>query len=233
VPLRLLLERARPASDVAEFVFSGADEGDIEGYGRISFQRSLPAAVATADGPLLAWTMNGEALTAEHGHPVRLVVPSWYAVASVKWLVGIDASATPFEGHFQTDRYVYRVDEQPPRPVSLMRVRALITSHGDGDRVHPGQHILAGTAWSGHAPIDRVEVQVGAHAAWRAAELLAPAVTGVATRWSCTIALSTGRHRIRVRATDAEGHTQPDAQYRNTLGYGNNVTHAIRLHVTG
>ena len=55
--------------------------------------------------------MNGTRLTAEHGYPVRLLVPGYYGVASVKWLTRISAVETPFHGHFQTDRYVYKAHQ--------------------------------------------------------------------------------------------------------------------------
>jgi DMSO/TMAO reductase YedYZ molybdopterin-dependent catalytic subunit len=215
--------------DVVEFVFTGADAGDVPGWGRIRFQRSLPRAVACGPEPMLAWLMNGEPLTPEHGHPVRLVVPGWYAVASVKWLVGIEAVDQPFQGHFQSDRYVYRGDCLADRPVTHMRVRALVTSHADGDRVPAGIIDIEGTAWSGAAPIRSVEVQVGPHAAWRNADLLEPADHAVATRWRCTLSLSPGTHLLRVRATDETGATQPEDQAWNELGYGNNIAQTIGI----
>ena len=51
--------------------------------------------------------MNGEPLPIEHGYSLRLVVPGWYAVASVKWFSEIEAIEGPFSGQFQTDSYFY------------------------------------------------------------------------------------------------------------------------------
>ncbi|CAN5755280.1 hypothetical protein BH23GEM9_BH23GEM9_32230 [soil metagenome] len=234
VRLRDVLELAATGDDAVECVFTGADAGDIDGWGRISFQRSLPLDTATATGPLLAWAMNGAELTVEHGYPLRLVVPNYYAVASVKWLVDIEAVATPFKGHFQTDRYMYRLAGYPPRPVTLMRVRSLITSHADGDRIAAGDVVIAGVAWSGHGSIQRVEVAAGADAPWHEAELeqsASPEIVsgGIAQRWHCRITLAAGMHHVRVRATDDAGETQPDEPAWNELGYGNNVIHGIRL----
>jgi DMSO/TMAO reductase YedYZ molybdopterin-dependent catalytic subunit len=45
--------------------------------------------------------MNGEALPHRHGHPLRLIVPGWYGVASVKWLTEIEVIDRPFCGYFQ------------------------------------------------------------------------------------------------------------------------------------
>lgn len=58
----------------------GADSTDEE-----AFARSIPLSKAHEDC-VLAHGMNGQPLPDEHGHPVRLVVPGWYGVNSVKWL---------------------------------------------------------------------------------------------------------------------------------------------------
>jgi DMSO/TMAO reductase YedYZ molybdopterin-dependent catalytic subunit len=70
---------------------------------------SCPACVADARRGelLLAYAMNGEPLPIQHGYPLRLVVPDWYAVASVKWLTEIELIDRSFVGHYQTDKYWY------------------------------------------------------------------------------------------------------------------------------
>jgi DMSO/TMAO reductase YedYZ molybdopterin-dependent catalytic subunit len=182
---------------------------------------------APGDVPLLAWAMNGEPLTRDHGYPIRLVVPRWYAVASVKWLVDIEVTDRPFEGWFQTDRYMYR-GRGEATPVRTMRVRSLITSHADGSLVAAGGLRLGGVAWSGEAPIARAEVQVD-DGPWTAAALAEDPVTGVATEWVADLDLEPGGHAVRVRAVDGAGHTQPDRSPWNALGYGNNGVHEVRL----
>jgi DMSO/TMAO reductase YedYZ molybdopterin-dependent catalytic subunit len=236
VSLHHVLGRAGLDDDVVECLFTGADAGEIAGRGRIHFQRSLPAAVACGPAPLLAWAMNGAALAPGHGYPLRLVVPGWYAVASVKWLTDIEALARPFDGHFQTDRYVYRggAERAGDQPVTLMRVRALITSHEDGATVPAGTVRIAGVAWSGAGGIRRVEVgveAVGGGGSWHEAELAATAgaAAGAATRWACGLTLPPGSYLVRARATDETGATQPDDPAWNELGYGNNVVQAMRL----
>src|SRR4051794_39322539 len=56
---------------------------------------------------LIAYAMNGEPLGLDHGAPFRLIVPHWYAVASVKWLKRIDVLTEPYSGEFQTGHYMY------------------------------------------------------------------------------------------------------------------------------
>ena len=95
---------------------------------------------------------------------LRLIVPRWYAVASVKWLTEIDVISGPFTGDYQTATYFFEWQrgEQPTRePVSLQRVRSLITEPEPDSEVEQGELPIRGVAWSGAAPIARVEVRIG------------------------------------------------------------------------
>jgi DMSO/TMAO reductase YedYZ molybdopterin-dependent catalytic subunit len=114
---------------------------------------------------LLAYAMNGEALPVQHGYPLRLIVPGWYAVASVKWLTEIHLIEQPFAGPFQTEKYWYEYERDgcPARePVTLQRVRALITEPAPSQELASGETTVRGVAWSGAAPIEKVEVGIGA-----------------------------------------------------------------------
>ena len=92
--LHEVLEHARPAADGLEVCFEGADHGSYHlkpvlaaSQSDLRFVRSLALAHATdpAAEILIAYEMNGHPLIADHGAPFRLIVPHWYAVASVKW----------------------------------------------------------------------------------------------------------------------------------------------------
>src|SRR5215471_3014941 len=133
----------------------------VEGHpGKIHFERSLPVGTARDSHAVLAYAMNGEALPLQHGYPVRLVVPSWYGVASVKWLTAIDLARRPFDGYFQVDKYWYEPDGAPRQPVAVQRVKALITDPAEGEELPPGEVTVRGTAWSGTAPIAQVQVSI-------------------------------------------------------------------------
>ena len=104
---------------------------------------------------MLAYAMNGEPLPIQHGYPLRLVVPGWYGVASVKWLSEIEAVERPFDGFFQVDRYLYewtRNGQQVTEPVTLQRVRALITEPHSraGTRVERPDHPWRGLVRARH-----------------------------------------------------------------------------------
>src|SRR5262249_14416496 len=98
----------------------------------------------------------------------------WYAMASVKWLAEIEVIDKPFTGHYQTDVYTYeweRKGQVVREPVTLQRVRSLITEPSANQEVEPGDLAIRGVAWSGVAPIARVEVSI-ANRPWQEARLV-------------------------------------------------------------
>jgi DMSO/TMAO reductase YedYZ molybdopterin-dependent catalytic subunit len=234
VPLVEVLDRAGIRSDASELVFRGADRGHVDGKGTIGFERSLPVDTARGADALLAYAMNGEPLPLQHGYPVRLVVPSWYGVASVKWLAEIEAVAEPFTGYFQHDKYWF----ETPRdggvvrdPVSLQRVRALITEPSATEPLECGDIAVRGVAWSGAAPIARVEVAVDG-GPWQEARLIGDRHRHSWQWWELMTRIDrTGAVTIRCRATDLAGRAQPEAPEWNRFGYGNNSIQTITLQV--
>jgi hypothetical protein len=91
VPLMEVLDRAGIEPAAREVLFRGADHGIVEdSSSTIRYERSLRLEEAAVSGAILAYVMNGEPLPIHHGFPLRLIVPSWYAVASVKWLTDIE-----------------------------------------------------------------------------------------------------------------------------------------------
>jgi DMSO/TMAO reductase YedYZ molybdopterin-dependent catalytic subunit len=229
VPLRALLERAGVAADAVEVLATGADVGPRDdAEGPVQFQRSLPLAAALAPDTLVATHMDGAPLTMDHGAPVRLIVPGWYGMASVKWLTRLDLLTTPFAGYFQTQRYVYDRPEGVV-PVTQALVKSMIVTPGDGG---PSARdvVVRGWAWSGAAPITAVDVQVN-DGPWMRAELGAPMSRWAWTPFSCALMLPAGAVALRSRATDAAGAVQPEQIVWNRLGYGNNAIRAITVHV--
>src|SRR5262249_282493 len=145
--------------------------------GPLAFARSLPLEKALHPDTLLAFRMNGETLDPIHGYPLRLFVPGWYGVASVKWLRRIEVINEPFRGYFQSVKYtVQRKTERgieteivgPMMPKSeMIRPRA-------GDVLGTGANRVFGVAWAGEDSVSRVEVSVDAGATWMSATLMGP-----------------------------------------------------------
>jgi sulfane dehydrogenase subunit SoxC len=238
-PLGPLLEVAGVDGDAAELVFTGADRG-IQGEIEQDYRRSLTIAEAMRDEVLLAYEMNGAPLPPQHGFPLRLVVPGWYGMTSVKWLTGITAVAEPFDGYQQT---AYRFRQRPEdegEPVTRMRPRSLMIPPGIPDFmtrkrfVEVGTVELSGRAWSGLGAIERVEVSTDGGASWAGATLGEPASPHAWTSWTFVWdAAEPGAYELSPRATDAEGNTQPLEQPWNLHGFANNMVQRVAVEVRG
>lgn len=237
-PLAHLLEEAGISDDTVDVLFTGLDRG-IEGRIEQDYQRSVPRADALRDDALLAWAMNGAPLEPQHGYPLRLVIPGWYGMAHVKWLCGITALTSPFEGYQNAIAYRYSQDRaEPGEAVSLMRVRSLMVPPGIPDfmtrlRVVPaGPAPLQGRAWSGRAAITRVELSTDGGATWTDAELDPPPSPGAWQAWRHTWQpAAPGLYDLLCRATDERGETQPVDQHWTARGMGNNMAHRVRVQV--
>jgi sulfite oxidase len=232
VRLRDLLEMQGVDPAAVEIVFEGADQGRVEGDRLIHFVRSLPLERALHDDTLVAWEMNGAPLTPDHGYPVRLFVPGWYGVASVKWLTRITAVERPLDAYFQTEAYVYMGHPAypPNTPVTLMQVRALATAVPEAPVDAGIPFIVSGIAWSGFAPIARVSTSVDGGASWTDAVLQEALSEYSACGWSAQVTLEERReHELIVRAEDRAGGIQPLEPVWNDLGYGNNVAQRVRI----
>jgi len=236
VPLVEVLERAGLDPAARELLFRGADRGAIPGArGPVRFERSLTPEAARTSDALLAYAMNGEPLPPLHGYPLRLVVPGWYGVASVKWLTEIVALDRPFAGPFQTERYHYewsRAGGVVREPVTLQRVRAIITEPAHAAQRARGPLVVRGLAWSGAAPITRVEVSI-CGGTWLRARLSAERHRHAWRAWELRARIDRpGRIWLRARATDRAGRTQPERPEWNRLGYGGNAIHALFVDVS-
>ena len=236
-PLRPLLEEAGVGGSV-EVLCTGLDRG-IEAEEEQAFQRSLPIEEALRAEVLLAYEMNGAPLPPQHGFPLRLVVPGWYGMTNVKWLERIELVDTPFAGYQNSWSYRLRqAEDEEGVPLDRMQPRSLMVPPGipefmTRDRtVAAGEVLLQGRAWSGHAPVDRVEVSSDGGETWDAAEL-EPAGEPWAWRgWSFRWSAEPGEHVLCCRARDEAGNEQPHEPPWNLGGYANNAVQAVRVTVT-
>ena len=232
-PLRGVLADAGVRPEAVELVFTGADAG-YQGNLLHEYQRSLTVADATRPEVLLAYEMNGRPLEPQHGAPLRLLVPGWYGMTSVKWLVRIEALTDPFTGYQQAGSYLWQENEDDPgTPITRIAPRALMIPPGITEYparrrfLPPGRVTVRGRAWSGRAPIGRVEV--GVDGDWHDAELEAPLGAFAWRGWSFEWDATPGEHDLSCRASDEAGNAQPLDEPWNVQGLSNNHVQTVRV----
>jgi DMSO/TMAO reductase YedYZ molybdopterin-dependent catalytic subunit len=241
VPLRSLLDRAGVRTTAREAVLVGADRGREPGLsGELSYEMSIEIQKALHPDTLLVDEMNGHPLSPSHGFPVRALVPGYYGMASVKWITRVDVIDHSFEGYFRTRAYAYIREGQrssdPRVPATTIRVKSLINWPREGQILATGPHVIRGMAWSGAAPIVRVDVSIssptGAGEVWHSARLKPAPSRYSWTHWDllCDL-LDPGFYLVRARATDELGNAQPVQAEWNFRGIGNNSIHSVPIEV--
>lgn len=229
VSLVEVLNQAGVQEGVVDVVSQGGDFEDM--------QRGLPIEIASDPDVMLVWEMNGEDLPQPHGGPVRLLVPGWGGIASTKWIVGLELIDNPFQGHFNTESYVF-IDENGTivRPVTTMGVKSVITSPAPTDpetpedRISVGEQTISGFAWSGYGGIAMVEVSVDGES-WEEASIVEEAGPHSWVRFEHPWNAEAGETTLRSRATDARGLQQPEEVSWNQLGYGMNAIWEVTVTV--
>jgi DMSO/TMAO reductase YedYZ molybdopterin-dependent catalytic subunit len=224
VPLARILETAGIRPDARDVLFEGADQGTEADHPEpMHFARSLPLEKALDPDTLLVYRMNGELLTPNHGFPVRLFVPGWYGVASVKWLRRIAVLKDAFRGYFQTTKYT--VQRQTPAGletviVGPMEVKSEILRPHEGASLGVGTHRIFGIAWAGEKAIAEVEVSTNAGQTWDRARLLGPHAPYSWTLWEYLWEVAIPNHyALLARAISAAGQVQPPEHDALAGGY--------------
>jgi DMSO/TMAO reductase YedYZ molybdopterin-dependent catalytic subunit len=192
-PLRELLAKAKPLAG-ADMALSSGPDGFTAGTPLEVLQDPKRAA-------LLAIGMNGEPLPLEHGFPARMVVPGLYGyVSATKWVTDIDITRfADAEGYWTPRGW----SEKGPVKISS-RIDTPLGGVSSGDVT------VAGVAWAQHTGISRVEVQVDG-GAWQDAELATVVTVDSWLQWRFRWQAAAGSHTLRVRATDANGLVQTEA----------------------
>lgn len=233
-PLAPILREAGLKPEAVDIVFTGADQG-VQGDEVQFYQRALTPADAARDEVLLAYEMNGRDLEPQHGFPLRLIVPGWFGMTSVKWLTRIEAIGHEFAGYQQASAYRY-ADESGELgdPITLMQPRALMSPPGIPDfmtrsrLLEAGRVTISGRAWAGRSQITRVEFSSDGGKSWRDANLEPPAGDYAWRGWSTEWDATPGTHVLAVRATNAAGNVQPERVW-NGQGMANNAHQRVEV----
>lgn len=171
---------------------------------------------AQAPGNLLAFAMNGKPLAPEHGFPLRLILPGWYGMAQVKWLSRIEVTDRRYEGrhmarNYQSLRAAKSGDETLWLDTSISRnnLKSVVARVTRRRAAASFEYRVAGAAWGGPAPIQRVEVRVD-NGLWRSARIEQPSAATAWSLWSFDWTdAAPGPHILVSRAINAGGEIQP------------------------
>ncbi|ASR36727.1 sulfite oxidase [Prauserella marina] len=221
VRLATVLRAAGLTRGAVDVMPSGLDdEYIVDGVNLGRVRRPLPVRKALND-VLLAYEMNGEPLPPDHGFPVRVVVPDWIGIASVKWVGAIEVSATPLRSPWNTRYYRLFGPDYPEEGTLLTRQNTKSafeldphTEFGVGR-----DHVLHGRSWSGTGGVARVDVSADGGRTWSRAIPRAIRDDGW-HRWSYRWRpRRPGSYTLSARALDIEGNAQPLTEPFNTEGY--------------
>lgn len=237
VPLRILLELAGLQEGAKEIVVEGYDFGKRTDQDEIyTYARSLPIEKALHPDTIIAYEYNNQPIPFKHGYPLRLIVPQWYAMASVKWIKQISSIDSNFTGPFQSIDYVYypyKDHNNDAFPVTTMNVNSTIQKPLDMDTLNTGKHFIKGIAWTGKGLITKVEISTDNGQTWSNAKVDTTdqaryGWVAWAYEWSI---FKKGEYTIQSRATDSYERVQPETPFWNRKGYGYNAIDNIRVKI--
>ncbi|MFF1408589.1 sulfite oxidase [Streptomyces sp. NPDC058289] len=218
-----VLRRAGLARGAVDVLPRGLDDEVVTNgvnLGRV--RRPLPVSKAL-DDVILAYEMNGEPLPPDHGGPVRVVVPNWIGISSIKWVGDIEVSGQPLYTPWNTDLYRLFGPDQPPHgsaPLTRQTLKSAFELELGATVPAHRPRLLTGRSWSGAAPVHRVEVSTDGGVRWQRTRLHDAPRRGSWVRWSLPwTPRATGPTALLARATDATGRTQPATTAHNTQGY--------------
>ena len=222
VPLREVLERAGIRRGAVDVMPSGLDSTVlINGVDSGHVRRPIPVAKAFHDA-ILAYEMNGEQLPPDHGFPLRLIVPGWVGVASIKWVGQIEVANTTLSSPFNTTLYRLTGPDYPVDQPALTKqaIKSAFELPLNAQLPVGRPQLLVGRSWSGNAAIKRVDVSLDGGVHWKRARLFGPNLPNAWARWTIPwTPRATGPYQLLARATDRAHVSQPDTVPFNTGGY--------------
>ncbi|WP_223476081.1 sulfite dehydrogenase [Oricola indica] len=219
VPLKYLLEEAGVKTSGKWVLAEGADAA--------AMTRSIPIEKAL-DDCLVAFKMNGEALRAEQGYPVRLVVPGWEGNMWVKWLRRLEVGDEPWAQREETSKYTdLLANGKARRHTWLMDVKSVITTPSPQAPITHGrgQTVISGLAWSGNGRIKRVDVSLDGGRNWHEARVDGPSLSKALHRFYYDFQWDGSDMLIQSRAMDEAGFIQPTKNELRAARGENSIYH--------
>lgn len=219
VPLKTILEKAQVLPEAIYIVFRCSDGYDV----------GIPLDRGLMDGTILAYEMNGVPLPAEHGFPVRAIVPGLYGMMNAKWITEIELVNTVYEGFWQRRGWAnnakYQTHSKIVFPGDALRNRfeELSANAASIGSKSP----IAGVAFAGDRGISKVEVSTDGGNTWQSASIKDPLSSNSWVLWALDwIPQNRGKYNIVVRATDKAGNMQI-AEIRDIYPNGATGYHSV------
>ena len=223
--LASVIESTHPAADARFVRLSGAD----------GFARTIPIEKAMHPDTLVVNQMNGEKLPANHGFPLRALIPGWYGMDSIKWLRRVDVlpAAEPGQGYERQVRSLL-AGVRTSGPVTAMQVKSAFSRPVDGAILTRRRFTIRGAAWAGENRVRQVEVSTDGGKKWTGARLDSEASPYAWVCWSYDWRISSaGPYDLSVRATDDQGRQQPVERVSGRADdYELNIPQTIRVTLT-
>lgn len=231
VPLRVLLRETGLKSAATWMLAEGADAAALT--------RSVPIR-KVLDDALLCYGQNGEAIRPEQGYPLRLLLPGWEGVMSVKWLRRLEFGDRPWHTREETSKYTDLMPDGKARRFTWSMEANSVVTFPSPERPFDGKgfHEVGGFAWSGLGRVKRVDVSFDGGRNWTTARLHGPVLPKALTRWSLPFRWSGEPLLVMSRAQDETGYVQPSiAELRKVRGvnsvYHNNAMLTWRVKAGG
>ncbi|HEY6755896.1 MAG TPA: molybdopterin-dependent oxidoreductase [Nitrososphaera sp.] len=220
VSLKSILDKAQVLPEAIYIVFRCSDGYDV----------GIPLDRGLMDGTILAYEMNGVPLPAEHGFPVRAIVPGLYGMMNAKWITDVELVDSVYEGFWQRRGWANNAKYQThskivfPGDALLNRFEELATNTaGTVGNKSP----IAGLAFAGDRGISKVEVSTDGGNSWQTASIKDPLSSNSWVLWALDwIPQNKGKYNIVVRATDKAGSIQT-AEIRDNYPNGSTGYHSV------
>lgn len=240
VPVRDLL--AATGGMLPGMLFMTGTGGEVLPAGidpKSRIERSVPAAAMAS--ALLAWEINGQPIPLAHGGPLRLIVPGFTGVNSVKYVKKLAFTTAESDSSIQQNDYrmtpATETSVKPSDPsVWEMPPKSWINLPLAGDpQLRAGGVVIQGVAFAGVNAVKQVDVSVDGGKTWQRAALVGLDLGRFAWRqFELPVQLPAGRHVLASRVTDVRGNVQVENRVENKAGYLNSSwrDHAVAINIT-
>lgn len=239
VPVKELLKAVGGMDGDAKFMTSTGGEPIPAGIDAktVMVERSVP--LSAMEDAVLAWEINGESLPLAHGGPLRLVVPGYTGINSIKYIKQLAFTAEMSPARIQQSSYRITPIGEKSKPDSevvwAMPPKSWIIEPSEpGASLKAGRVMITGVAMGGTSAPAKVEVSVDGGKKWHEAAFIGPDLGKYAWRgFALAAELPAGEYELVSRVTNTAGEAQPEQRRENNDGYNNNSwrDHGVQVKV--